>query len=129
MCFTYSVQYFWTIIKGLVVKRISSNENFVRKVPPFLPIFFLFFTLFSHIPFLLLFSVMMLVCRGSGAQGKYNIYGTPSFMHTHFGFNKGILTIARQYPTPVSIKWKMWGIISLNFKSVPNQGPILWGST
>ena len=54
---------------------------------------------------------MMSVCRGSGAQGKFNIYGTPSFMHTHFGFNKGILTIARQYPTPVSIKWKCGALL------------------
>ena len=41
MCFTYSVQFYLDgarrdLVKGLVVKRTSPRENFVRKVPPFL---------------------------------------------------------------------------------------------
>ena len=50
------------------------------------------------------FLVIMLMC--APVHKAYIALTAHPVLCAHFGFNIGILTVSRQYPTPVSIKWK-----------------------
>ena len=60
-------------------------------------------------------------CAAVPAHKAYIALTTHPVLCIHFGFNKGILTIARQYPTPVSIKWKCGALLIWILKVFQNR--------
>ena len=61
------------------------------------------------------------------SQIAYKVHVTHPVLCTHLGFNKGILAVARHYPTP-GLGWGGGGIVSLNFNNVLKQASFPKGS-